>query len=1081
MKKLLLLLVAVGSCLFAAAQTKNDARSRIPEDINPWSAQRQFDMNLLKELIPEGAVKGKSKVEQPRKAMKRADGLAVDTVDYFAVAQSYYKSYTFTYEGGDILTYDLGIAVDGTKVTFKNLFNLYDPNETYYTNSEYPVSGTYDPEAKTITIPTSTVFANATVVGEIMGYYTGVLVSGTVDEEGTVSPDDNLVFHVEGDFDKIYTDQAFGVSEYTPDGSTSYGIYKFYKSFQVVKPKAGAELIKFNDIIDYGEIFPNTEVTKSVTIVNVGSDAADYVVGMESDDNSFTVDSESGTIPGHGSKELSFTFSTDKVGDYEGLATLEYEGGDPMLVQMIGTIKPFPDFSKIVKNGDFTFTTNNDYPFDITQLEDGTTVARSTTNGNSGSSKLTVTFNVPEGKLGKLSWKGKSNNIHYWYYAAGGVFIDDMNTAAYTYDGADEDVSNTVELQPGDHTVRFQFDQSYYTGDPTEGMYVYDLDLQTEELKADSAVLNTDALDMGNFIIENGSATGTGYVEFVNKGANDLTLKSATSDNAEITVDTNVDPAKTLGKLSVPVILNAKTAGKKEAKVTLVTSAGTYTIPVTADVMDMPDFKSIVTEGADLMTFSTNAQHPFIVEDGKAYNKSSQVVDYTPVQSSFKVKFTIPEGKLGYLSWKGRAWGTPMSEPNYYSRDYGMISMTHPKNSGTKKVWGNDCDAGSDSTFLNNELWADYLACVPGDHEVEFYYVQGGDSTYFGKDRLEISDFALHLIDFVDDNAELIDNSVTFDSTYVGPNRYTKASVKLRNLGNNNLKVLSVNNVGPFYGIVPEDSAAFNKTLEVELWFYPSAEGDYKDSLTISTTAGDFKVECKGSTRSMDGIVYAGDFEDDAYGWTVYDGNNDGETWNLGTNLWGEVSSYVHSGIQCLASISYSNYLGSITPDNWTFSPAITVPADGATLTYYVAAFHPDRYAEHYSLYITDNMPDVNSLNTLVPVYEETLTEENGAMDGWSLRKVDLTPYAGKTVYLLFRHHDCTGQYILRLDDVFVYNKGSEPTAIGGVVSEGNGEIVSQKFYNASGVKLDRMQKGLNIVSTYYSDGTVKTEKIFNK
>lgn len=40
MKNLLLLLVAVGSCLFAAAQTKNDARSRIPEDINPWSAQR---------------------------------------------------------------------------------------------------------------------------------------------------------------------------------------------------------------------------------------------------------------------------------------------------------------------------------------------------------------------------------------------------------------------------------------------------------------------------------------------------------------------------------------------------------------------------------------------------------------------------------------------------------------------------------------------------------------------------------------------------------------------------------------------------------------------------------------------------------------------------------------------------------------------------------------------------------------------------------------------------------------------------------------------------------------------------------
>lgn len=55
-----------------------------------------------------------------------------------------------------------------------------------------------------------------------------------------------------------------------------------------------------------------------------------------------------------------------------------------------------------------------------------------------------------------------------------------------------------------------------------------------------------------------------------------------------------------------------------------------------------------------------------------------------------------------------------------------------------------------------------------------------------------------------------------------------------------------------------------------------------------------------------------------AYGWTTYDANNDGETWDLGSNLWGQNPNYVHSGSDCLASISYSNYLGSITPDNWT-------------------------------------------------------------------------------------------------------------------------------------------------------------------
>lgn len=1079
MKKLLLLLVAVGSCLFAAAQTRNDARSRIPEHIDPWNAQRQFDMNLLKDIIPEGAAKGKSKVEQPRKVMTRADGVVVDTTKCFAVAKSYYKNSTFTYDGGEVLTYDIGIAVDGTKVTFTKLFNFSDPTDEFNTNSDYPVSGTYDPDAKTITIPTSTVFANATVVGELMGYYSAVLISGSVDKNGNISTDDNLVFHVEGDFDKIYTDQAFGVSMYTSNG-TSYGAYQLYRNFQLVKPKAGAELIKFDEIIDYGQIYANTKITKSVTVVNVGSDATDYVISLESDDNLFTTDSEFGTIAGHSAKEFSFTFSADKVGDYEGLATLEYEGGDPMMIQLSASVMPLPDYSKIVKNGDFTFTTNVDYPFDITQLEDGTTVARSTTNGNAGSSKLTVMFNVPEGKMGKFSWKGKNTNS--MYNALGGVFIDDLNTAAYIYNGTDVDIANTVEMAPGSHTVIFQFDQYYRTSNPSDGLYVYDLDLQTEDLKADSAVLSTDTLNLGNFMIENGSATGTGYIEIINKGANDLTLKSATSDNAEITVGTNADPAKTLEKMSVPVILNVNSAGKRDAKVTLVTSAGTYTAHVIADVIDMPDFKSIVTEGADLMTFSTNSQYPFIVEDGKAYNKSSQVVDHTATQSSFKVKFTIPEGKLGTLSWKGHVWGTPMSEPDYASRDYGVVTVNKPNNFGMYYIWGNDRDASSDSTFLNDDdIWADYLTCTPGYYEYEFSYVQGGDSKYYGKDRLEISDLSLHLIDLTSDNADLVDKTAKFDSIYVGPNRFTKTYVRLRNVGSNYLKVLSVDSVGPFSGVVPADSAEFNKTLEVELRFQPNAEGYYKDSLTIRTTGGDFKVECIGSTRSMDGIIYVGDFEDNGYGWTVYDANNDGETWDLGTNLWGEMPSYVHSGIQCLASVSKSYYLGSITPDNWALSPAITIPADGATLTYYIASFDPANPAEHYGLYIIDEKPNAYILNGLAPVYEETLIEENAELDGWALRKIDLTPYAGKTIYLLFRHYDCTGQYLIRLDDVFVYNKGAEPTGIKGTISDGNGEVVSKEFYNASGVRLNHMQQGLNIVKTYYSDGTVKTDKVFNK
>lgn len=1084
MRRILLLFSVLGFCLTMAAQTERDVRSMIPDKIDQWNIQQQFDRSLLEQLARDNA--HARKVAQPtsRKAMRRADGVTVDTVSYFGVAQSFYKSYTFTYEGGDIVTYNVGVAIDGTKVTFTKLFNLFDPTVTWTVNEDYPVSGTYDPAAKTITIPTSTVFANATIAGSMHnGYYMCVLQSGTVNEDGKLSPADNLVFNVDGDFDRIWTNQHFGISQYTADGSHSYGFSKVYRSFSMNLPKAEANLLKFNDIIEYGEDFPNNPVTKSITVVNTGSDATDYVITVEADDDAFTTTTESGTIEGLSTAELSFTFNAANIGEYEGLATVEYEGGEPLLIQMGGTIKPYPDFSQVVKNGDFDFTTNIEFPFELTTLADGTTVARSTTNGSYGSSKLTATFTVPDGKLGLLSWKGESNNNHYWYYAAGGIFVDDLNTAAYVWQGAAEDISKTIELAPGEHTVRFQFDQSYYSGDPEEGLYVYDIDLQTEDLDADKAILVTEELNIGNFILESTSTVaGDGTIKLQNKGANDLRVTAVTSDNDEFAATVPTNGVATLAEIEVPVTFSASTVGEKSATLTIETTAGTFTAVAKANVIAMPDYSQIVNEGAEYLTFTANAEHPFIVEDGKAYNLNSGVTDTEYSLSSFKVSFTIPEGKLGYLSWDGHSWGTPTTEETYWAG--GAIDIKHPMNSGLKWVYG-DNDAGSYAVFASDELWADFLACVPGDHSIEFQYVKSGDGKIWGDDRMEISNFKLHIIDYQEHNAELLTNTVEFDSVYVGPQRYSTAIVQLKNIGSQDLEVTEITSDGAFYGIVPTDVARFNQTLDVTLWFYPSEEGETNGTVTIKTNAGDFYVDCHGRTKNSDGLLLIGDFEDAAYGWSIADGNNDGETWDLGTNLWGDVPTYVLSGNECLASISYSNYLGSITPDNWTFSPAVTIPDNGATLTFYVAAFHPERYAEHYSLYITEDISTLDGIKATEPVIEATINtpalyDDEGNVAGWEFNSVDLAPYAGKTVYLAFRHHGCTGQYILRLDDVFIRTNTGGTTAIDGITS-GDAACGRTEIFDISGVKKSELQRGVNIVRTYSDSGTVKSSKIIKR
>lgn len=1083
----------------------NEAEAKqMAADVDPLNLNKCAPSEALKMLIPKTRAAHSTKQPIMKKGLKRT-GEAVDTVEYFAVARTFHHSYAFDPSNGDVKTYKIGVAIDGTKVTLKNLFNLYD-STAYSPTIEYPVSGTYDATAHTITIPTSTVFSEATIVaGFYQGSYPGVLTSGTVDwETGKMSPTDNLVFHVDGDFKRIYTDQDFAVSMYSADGSSSYGLSTGtdYNSFSAYAPTSTPLLMTPQSECQFGSTFPNQPIERTLTLVNAGGSSTDYVISVDADpEGAFTATPVSGTLAAQSSTDIKLSFSHSATGEAEGLVTVEGEQDDPLTVTLSGTVIPQPDFSPIVKKGDITFETDINYPFTIDTLASGQVVAASGCNGSgNASSKLTATLSVPEGMSGKFTWKGTSHNSGAAtgrnYYAASGMFVDDMNTAIRAYNSLDDDISGSVELTPGTHQIRFQYDQYYYSGNETDRMCIYDLELTNTKLPADSASLTTKSLDMGNFVLEKGSTvTNEGSIIIQNRGKNNLTVNSVSTDNDEFQPNNNVSPVSSLMNVTIPVTLSATTSGNKTANITVNTSAGNFVVPVKAQVIDMPDFTKIVDEGAEYMTFTTDNSHPFVVDNGIAYNYNcdKDTIDSIQIKSSFTVSFTIPEGKLGYMSWEGRADAVSQADyPNdYWSHDYGEVDVQHPMTSGTKQGWGQQ-DVSSEALFGSDDSWKDYLACIPGEHSFTFAYQQMGDKMYTGKNRAEFSHLRLHVIDFKEHNVELeSDKDVYFDSTYVGTQRYTTATVTLRNTGSSDLTVDSVsasnNGNGPFYGIVPNDKASFNQSLDVTLWFYPSQEGQYNDSVTIYTNGGAVTVNCHGKTKTAEGLLLIGDFENAAYGWTTYDGNSDGETWDLGSNLWGDNPNYVHSGKNCLASISYSNNLGSITPDNWTFSPVIDVPEDGATLTYYVSAFSPTRYEEHYALYINENISDVSVLAATTPAYEETLDvattqDETGYINGWQKRTIDLTPYAGKEVYLAFRHYNCTGQYILRLDDVFAYKKGTaDPTGIDHLKTNGSGTVAHNEYYSLSGEKLNVPGQGVTIVRTTYTDGSVKTYKMIMK
>ncbi len=78
--------------------------------------------------------------------------------------------------------------------------------------------------------------------------------------------------------------------------------------------------------------------------------------------------------------------------------------------------------------------------------------------------------------------------------------------------------------------------------------------------------------------------------------------------------------------------------------------------------------------------------------------------------------------------------------------------------------------------------------------------------------------------------------------------------------------------------------------------------------------------------------VWSEDFESDPIenGWSFVDMDGDGFNWE-----WWTAQMHFHSGSGLIASRSYDDDDGALTPDNWAVSPAVEIP-EGAVLSFWV-------------------------------------------------------------------------------------------------------------------------------------------------
>ena len=176
-------------------------------------------------------------------------------------------------------------------------------------------------------------------------------------------------------------------------------------------------------------------------------------------------------------------------------------------------------------------------------------------------------------------------------------------------------------------------------------------------------------------------------------------------------------------------------------------------------------------------------------------------------------------------------------------------------------------------------------------------------------------------------------------------------------------------------------------------------------------------------------------------GWTTIDANNDGYDWVLGSEVGGVYlasgASLAGSGhnesADLVCSGSYSNATSAaITPDNYLVAPAQINAQAGASISFWACAQDASYAAEHFGVAVSTTTATASAFTM---VQEWTMTAKNSPMadnhglirgtraqGSWYNFNVDLSSYAGQTIWLAIRHFNCNDQFILNVDDITIYD-----------------------------------------------------------
>lgn len=432
-----------------------------------------------------------------------------------------------------------------------------------------------------------------------------------------------------------------------------------------------------------------------VRITNLGTKELTLTGSVDSEH--FSVQPSAATAAILKDLDVTVAFKADAVAEYDEEVTVCTSAGD-FTIPCKAMIREMPDYSQIVKEGDFTFSASAQYPFVIVDGKAQNCTAK-VADETATESWFEADFTVPSGFLGHVSWKGwvsskdsMSGLGQFVDYGGFDIWSEKGNGGSKMWDG-EEDMSwdsvtfpEKMTVLPGTGYARFYYRQG---GDGIcageDRLQIWDLALTLEPLEANALELSADEVTFGT-IYEGKESKAV--ISITNWGENPIEVYEVIGDD-NFTADKPDIRWPILYNNSIDVTLwyRPSTAGDHEGTVTLRTNAGDLVVNCSGSAMSrdgyvlLEDFEDAVLDWifidsdgdwynwrtADMLFWEADMAE--ICHSGVNCIGSASATSYLdplyPDNWALSPEFTVPEANAELTWWVAGFWDERL-DTDYY-------------------------------------------------------------------------------------------------------------------------------------------------------------------------------------------------------------------------------------------------------------------------------------------------------------------------------------------------------------------------------------------------------------------------------